>query len=186
MPEKIYAADFAVLDFIQQHLRTPALDVVMRFFTYLGNGAALWIVLGLCLLSFKKYRPTALKMALAMIFGSLLWVALLKNAVCRPRPFVLNEAVQIIVNKPGGYSFPSGHSMVAFACATVIFLNHRRAGIAALVTAALTAFSRMYLYVHFPTDVIAGMLLGIFTGAVVQYLFKKFAKMPKTYTPRKE
>lgn len=186
MSEKIYAADFVVLDFIQQHLRTPALDALMRFFTYLGNGAAAWIALGLCLLAFKKYRPTALKMALAMIFGSLLWVAVLKNAVCRPRPFVFNDAVQIIINKPGGYSFPSGHSMVAFSCAAVIFLNHRRAGIAAFVVAALTAFSRMYLYVHFPSDVIFGALLGIFTGTAVQYIFKKFAKMPKTNTPRRE
>ena len=173
MIDKIYAADFAVLDFIREHISTPALDYLMRFFSLLGEGAVLWIVIAALLLTRKKHRQTALEMASAMIFGSVVWIKILKNIVRRPRPFITRSETELILRAPGGVSFPSGHSMVAFACATVIFLNNRRAGIAAYVTAALIAFSRLYLYVHFPSDVLVGSLLGVITGTLVHLILKK-------------
>ena len=72
---------------------------------------------------------------------------------------------------PKDYSFPSGHTQASFAAATALFTGNKKAGICAYVLAALIAFSRLYLYVHFPTDVLAGVVIGICCGLLSAYVF---------------
>ncbi len=97
----------------------------------------------------------------------------IKNLVCRPRPFVVNPDVVLNIPPPSGYSFPSGHSCSSFAAATVLVIYDRRIGIPALCVAALVAFSRMYNYVHYPSDVFFGIMLGVAAALAVVFIFRK-------------
>lgn len=154
----IYEIDFAILDFIQS-LHTDILDKVFSFITHLGDRGHIWIALSVCLLFAKKYRRSGAYMLLTLLIVSLL-TACIKEGVMRPRPFMLNEYVVTYIDKPKGYSFPSGHTSSSFSAAVFLWLSHKKAGYAAIFTAALIAFSRLYFYVHFPSDVFAGALLG--------------------------
>lgn len=153
-----------------QNLHTPVLDTVMKFLSMLGDHGIFCICVGVALLFFAKTRPTGgrvlLSIALAYIFANLF----LKNVVARPRPFDTYAFIQPLVEKPHDWSFPSGHSVVVFATATSIFLNHKKTGVLALIIAALVAFSRLYICVHYPTDVLAGAAIGIIFALLVNYL----------------
>lgn len=156
-----------------QDLHRNWLDAAMIFITTLGDSGFIWILASLAMLCFKRTRKcgvlTLLTMGLCLIFGNLL----LKNLVARPRPFMIDPSIPLLIPAPGEYSFPSGHTMHSFAAATMIFLHNKRMGIAALFLAALIAFSRMYLFVHFPTDILGGMTVGILAAVLVFAVDKK-------------
>lgn len=171
--EAITSLDFAILDSIQSTLRCPFLDYVMAFFSYMGEAGGIWIILGLILLCFRKTRATGVMLLCAMLLGYLVGELAIKNIVCRPRPFVLNPAVDALIKPPHGFSFPSGHSCSSFAAATVLIVRDKRFGIPALIIASLIAFSRLYNYVHFPSDVLCGILLGVACAILVLVVFKK-------------
>ncbi len=140
-----------------------------------------WIILGLILMIPRKTRPAAVAALIAVLLGLLSGEFLIKVFVARPRPFVVYESFHCAVmpfklnmGKASGFSFPSGHTCASFAFATAMFKINKKVGICALAAAALVGFSRLYNYVHFPTDVIAGMLLGIFWGLIIIFVFKKF------------
>lgn len=154
------------LDWLQT-LHTPALDAVMVFITRLGNGGVIWIVLAAVLLLIPKTRWNGMLLAAAMLANVVLCNLILKNLVRRPRPYADNPAVQLLVAELRDYSFPSGHTAIAFAVVTALFLaGRKKMWIPSLVLALLIAFSRMYLYVHFPTDILGGMVTGICAGAI--------------------
>ena len=119
-------------------------------------------------------------MGIALIMGLIFGNLLLKNVIARERPYTIEFArmtadkVKELISLPHDYSFPSGHTQASFAAATSIFMYNKKYGTAAYVLAALIAFSRMYIYVHFPTDIIGGMVLGIIYGVVSFYLIKRF------------
>ena len=92
-----------------------------------------------------------------------------------PRPCDVNTAVTILVNRPHGHSFPSGHTASAFAAAFALWLQNRKLGVPALVLAAFIAFTRLYLYVHFPTDILGGVALGLALGALASWMADKLA-----------
>ncbi len=168
------AAELPVLDWIAVHCRTPGLDSVVPWITYLGSFGAIWIVLALVLLCRKSQRSYGVQIALALIFSLILCNLILKNAVDRVRPFELAGISELLVPLPDDASFPSGHTSASFAAATVLLLERHPLRWPVLVLACLIALSRLYLYVHFPTDVAAGVLLGVLCGSLAVLFWRKF------------
>lgn len=166
--------DFGILDFIQSHMRNPFFDFLMPFISAVGEAGIMWIVICLGFLIPKRTRIWAVAGLAAMLITWLSGEVIMKNLVCRVRPCNINFAVDMIVERPTSYSFPSGHTSSSFACATVLFKMNRKVGAAALFMAVLMGFSRLYNYVHFPTDVLAGMIWGILLASLTVFLFRKF------------
>lgn len=167
--------EFAILYFLQS-LHTPWLDAVMTGITSLGDHGRFFLLLAVILLIFKKTRKMGLAMLLSMLLGFLIGNVWLKNMFMRQRPCWIDTTVDLLVRVPRDYSFPSGHTLIGFECGVSIWLQNRRAGAAALILAFLLAFSRMYLFVHFPTDVLAGAVLGSVIAWVVYQLIRKIEK----------
>lgn len=158
--------DLPILDWIASNLWCPFLDAVMPVITVLGDAGIFWMVLAAVLLLFKKTRRVGLGMGVAMLMGLLLCNLMLKPLCQRPRPYdyqyeTFGKLIPLIIQRQHDFSFPSGHTIASFEAAGVIALNHKKWGVAALVLASLIAFSRLYLYVHYPTDVLASILLGV-------------------------
>lgn len=167
--------EFFLLDLIAR-LHTDWLDAILPIITTFGNGGISWIVLSLILLCIPRYRKVGLTMALALIFCLLIGNLTLKPLVARMRPYSYFPDMTLLIPPEKDYSFPSGHTFASFASATALWLYYRRAGVAAYLLAAVIAFSRLYLYVHFPSDVLAGMILGIASGWTAYKLVQWYQK----------
>lgn len=159
--------DGAVMTFVQQHLHSPISDAFFLFVTHLGEGGAVWLLLGFGLCAFKKTRLCGVCVLISLALTFLTGELLLKSLAARPRPCDDYPAVALLLPHPGGYSFPSSHASSSFAAAVSLFLRFRKPGIAALLLAALIAFSRVLLFVHYPTDVLAGAALGTLLALLV-------------------
>ena len=147
---------------IQQHLRTDMLTPFMKIVTFLGNGGWFWILSAVVLLAIPRTSKTGSAAVLSLIFGVIVTNLLLKNIVARPRPFAEIEALIPLIAKPTDFSFPSGHTTASFAVALVMLrMLPKKIGIPAVVLAALVAFSRLYLGIHYPTDVLAGFVVAL-------------------------
>lgn len=176
----IEQVDLMILDRIQQYWRTPALDSIMVFITRLGDKGILFIVLALALLLVPRYRYGGILLSVGLILNVILCNLLLKPLLQRLRPCHINEVIDLAINCPTDFSFPSGHSMAAFLTASILYHIHKKWGIAAFVLAVLMAVSRVYLYVHFPSDVIIGAVLGLGLAALVKgYLTDRIANFDK-------
>lgn len=164
------------LDFLQT-IHTPLLDKILAFITSLGNAGIIWIVLAVVLLILPKTRKTGIIVAAALLMDLVLCNLILKNLVARVRPYDVNTAIAILIKKPLDFSFPSGHTAASFAAMTALFLaKMKKAWIAALVLAVLIAFSRLYFYVHYPTDVLGGAVVGILSGIIGYAIVEKLDK----------
>ena len=154
-------------------------DRIVLFITHLGDDGFIWILLSLFFLLMKKYRTAGISMALSLVLSYIVVNITVKNLVMRERPFVTDPALDNLVFE-GSFSFPSGHASASFAAAVSLFMWHKKEGTAALVLAVLIAFSRIYVCVHYPTDVVAGALFGtaaaLVSVAAVKYFFKRFGK----------
>lgn len=160
--QSVQNLDGEILLQIQQHLRTDMLTPFMKIVTFLGNGGWFWILCAVVLLAVPKTRKTGYAAVLSLIFGVIVTNLLLKNIVARPRPFAEIEALIPLIAKPTDFSFPSGHTTASFAVALVMLrMLPKKIGIPAVVLAALVAFSRLYLGVHYPTDVLAGFVVAL-------------------------
>lgn len=171
--EFVTSIDFSILDFIQSTIRCDFLDAVMSFLSFVGNLGGIWIIAAVIMLFFRKTRATGAMVLCALLLGFLIGEVGLKNLFCRMRPFTVNTDVVLSINPPSSYSFPSGHSCSSLAASTVLLLRDKRFGIPALIISLLIAFSRLYNYVHYPSDVLCGMLLGITVAVSVVLIFKK-------------
>ena len=160
--------EFSILYFLQG-LHQPWLDKLMVAITTLGEEGIIWIVLALAMLCTKKYRTCGIGVAISLVLMLLTGNIFLKHLIMRDRPCWIDTTVELLVASPSSYSFPSGHTFASFVSAVTIFLHHKKEGIAALVLAVLISFSRMYLFVHFPTDVLASVVLG--TGIAIGVYF---------------
>lgn len=159
--------DNSVLNFIQSYCRTGFLDYVMKFASSLGNGGAVWIIIALGLAVSKKYRKSGLMILGALLLSAVSGDIIIKNLVRRPRPCTYIPAYRMIVLKPDSYSFPSGHTAASFAAAGIFLMEIKRYRLPVVLLACLIAFSRMYLYVHYPTDVLGGIVLGLLCSYVI-------------------
>ena len=156
--------ELSILDWLQT-LHTPFLDKIMVFITRLGDAGIIWIVLSIVLLLIPKTRKSGAVMVVALVVDVLLCNIVLKNLVARTRPYDVNTGVHLLVAKLHDYSFPSGHTAASFASVTALYLaGEKKLWKFALVLACLIAISRLYLYVHYPTDVFGGILFGVISG----------------------
>lgn len=156
--------EFWILDWLQS-LRTPFLDTVMPMITSLGNGGICWIALTAVLLAVPRTRQSGWVMAAALLTDLVLCNLILKNVIARTRPYDIYTGIELLIAKPGDYSFPSGHTAASFASvAALYFSGENKLWKIAAVVSVLIAFSRMYLYVHFPTDILGGIAVGVLSG----------------------
>ena len=171
--QSVQNLDGEILLQIQQHLRTDMLTPFMKIVTFLGNGGWFWILCAVVLLAIPKTRKTGYAAVLSLIFGVIVTNLLLKNIVARPRPFAEIEALIPLIAKPTDFSFPSGHTTASFAVALVMLrMLPKKIGIPAVVLAALVAFSRLYLGVHYPTDVLAGFVVALVGSSLAVWIVR--------------
>ena len=168
LTEFITEIDFTILNWIQEHLKCDILDKVMPVFTSIGNKGALFILIAVVLLCISKYRKWGASLACSLFLGFLFGNLLIKNIVARVRPYDQAANITLLIDKLKDYSFPSGHTMAAFEFFTVLCMMpvKKRYKVLAGIVAFTMAFSRLYLQVHFPSDVLGGMLLGTLFGVM--------------------
>ncbi len=160
-----------ILLWIQNNIRNDVLTPIFKFITTLGNAGVIWIVLSVGLLIPKKTRRVGALALVSLLFSALIDNVILKNVVARTRPYDVIKGLTSLVGAQKDYSFPSGHTGSAFAAAVVMFLGlPKKCGIPILVFACLMGLSRLYVGVHYPSDVLGGALIG--TGiALFTYWF---------------
>lgn len=168
--EWIHDIDAQILLFIQQYIRSDLFTGFWKGVTFLGDGGWFWIVLGVVLLFSKKTRRAGFTALLALAIGALVTNLGLKNLVARIRPYDAVEGLVPLVTRLKDYSFPSGHTCASFACAVVYYKAFPgKWGKAAAILAVLIALSRLYVGVHYPTDVLAGGIVGTFSAFVALF-----------------
>lgn len=173
MTEWITNIDFNILYWIQDNLRADWFDSVCAFLSWAFQLGIPWLLLGGILFCFKKTRAAGAMLSAAVVLTFFFNELAIKNAVDRVRPCNIDMSIPLAIKRPDSFSFPSGHTSSAFAAVGVLVLRHKKAGIPLLLFAALMGFSRMYLFVHFPTDVIAGAAFGMIMAWVTVHLFKE-------------
>lgn len=172
--------DLPILDWIQATLQSEFLDTIMPIITVLGDAGLFWMACAVILLLIPKYRRVGLGMGFAMMMGLIVCNMTLKPLVQRIRPYdyqwqVYGREILLLIDKQHDFSFPSGHTIASFEACTVLMLGDKKLGIPATILAILIAFSRLYLYVHYPTDVIASVFLGTLFGILGYLLATKLS-----------
>ena len=176
MLETISAFEITILLFIQENLRCDFLNGVLSFITHLADNGYLWIAVGLILLIPKKTRRGGVDLLLCLALAFIVNDLVLKPLVARVRPYDAYSALSILVKPEISYSFPSGHTNVSFAAAYALTRCFGKKGAWSYVLAVLIAFSRLYVGVHYPTDVLGGMVVGTLCALLAYYLSKKYIK----------
>ena len=177
--------DLPILDWIQAHLQSDLLDTIMPIITLFGEDGIFWIAWAVLLILFPKTRKTGLGMGFALIMGLLICNVTLKPLIARIRPYdlqaQLGTTINLLIDAQHDFSFPSGHTIASFEASVVLLKNSKKMGIPAIIIAVLVTFSRLYLYVHYPTDVLVSIVLGTLfalignalAGVVAPKLIKK-------------
>ncbi|MBQ8740008.1 MAG: phosphatase PAP2 family protein [Clostridia bacterium] len=170
--------EIKILDFIQEHLRFGFLDDLMVLLTRLADDGIVWIVLAIALICFKPSRKMGITLGVALLLGLIVGNLGLKNLFARPRPYTVNPDIvpSMLIDTLKSYSFPSGHTRCCFESAMAMYLCDKRWGKAAFVLGGFIGFSRMYLYMHYPTDVIGGVILGLINGVIAFIIVDKIYK----------
>lgn len=177
--------DLPVLDWIAANLWCPVLDAIMPVITVLGDAGIFWIAVAVLFIFTRKYRKTGIGMIIALTMGLVICNICLKPTIARIRPYDFKEeylgvVVNLLIDKQHDFAFPSGHTIASFEAAVVILLGSKKLGIPAMILACLIAFSRLYLYVHYPTDVIVSIILGSILALIGWYLAQKVMdKLPE-------
>lgn len=172
----ITALDFQLLHIIHK-IATPELDI---FFKYLTKATELKYIVPLLLLliAYKRTRKIGLQIFLSELLHMAIGLHFLKPLIARPRPFLADTSIQLVIKAPGGFSCPSGHSGTAFTFAFALFFTDcpKYIKISALLFASVVGFSRLYFQVHYPTDVLLGAILGCICGATGKFFIDKYYK----------
>lgn len=171
--EYIFELDGNILLWIQEYIRNGFCTPILTFITNLGNSGAIWLIISIALLFPKKTRKVGIMALIAIGASYLINNLCLKNLVARTRPYEVIDGLKILIEKQKDLSFPSGHAGVAFSAATVYLLMlPKRYSVPAMIFAVIMGFSRLYVGVHYPTDVLAGTLIGIAIGCVVVNVYR--------------
>ena len=163
-----------------QSIHNPVLDFIVPKITFLGNAGWFWILIIFLLLILPYNRKMGVQAFISLLITFIICNLILKPSVMRCRPCWLEPEVQLLTKLPHDYSFPSGHSNASFSVATAILTRNKKLGIPAIILATCIAISRLYVFVHWPTDVIAGTIIGICGGIIsyfiVNLIYNKFGK----------
>lgn len=173
--------DVNILYYIQEHLRGEVLNRVVSVFTSLGNYGLIWILFTLGLLVYYDTRKIGVTCMVALLLDLIVCNGILKNIIARTRPYDAYENIRCIVTPQMDYSFPSGHTASSFAAVIPVLAdkNTKRIGIAAFIVAVLMALSRLYVCVHYPSDVIGGAIVGVLCGVISCRLVQRYMKKNK-------
>jgi len=175
--------DASILLWIQDYIRNDFFTPVFRTLSALGDNGIIWIAIAVVLLLYKKYRKVGFLISLSLIGSLLINNMFLKNTIARPRPYNVVPGLTRLVPALTDYSFPSGHTGSSFAAAVIIALYMpKKYGVPALILAILIAFSRLYLGVHYPTDILGGMITGTGIALFIRFIDDNVAKRRHTDT----
>ncbi len=166
--------DRKIYSYLMKMWGNKYLDRIMPLVTLLGDGGFIWICITVTLFFWPQYRSIAIMTAVSIMISLLLGNFLIKNLVRRPRPFTTTQQFELLIKIPPGYSFPSSHTAVSFAAAGVLARLGLWQAIVAFVIAFLIGLSRIYLRVHYPLDILVGIILGLLCSAIVQYVFLSY------------
>lgn len=167
MWQELMELDGNILLYVQDNLRTDILDSIAVPFTSLGNAGLVWILIVAMLVIYRNTRKEGLYCVISLIMCFITVNLFLKNAVARIRPYDAMEQIRCLVGPERDYSFPSGHTAIAFAASVPVYiLSDKRLGVVMLIFSVLMGLSRIYVCVHYPTDVIGGAVIGILCGLV--------------------
>ena len=165
--------EFEIMTAIHSLVQSDFMDFFMTAISTIGNGGAIWIMVAIIMLATKKYRRLGIKLVIGLILGLVFGNIILKNLIARPRPCWIFENIDMLIAVPQDFSFPSGHTLASFTSAFILVAENRKMGIPALIVAILMAFSRMYLFVHFPTDILGGIILSGTIFVIMNTILKK-------------
>lgn len=164
---------------IQETVGCSFLDAVFSILTHLGDHGLLWILLAAAFLFFRKTRRMGFEMGLALTIGLIICNLVLKKLTMRVRPYDFDPAIRLLIAPEHDYSFPSGHAVASFEGAVTIFRHNRKWGALALVGASLIALSRLYVGVHYPTDVLCGTIIGIVNAFLAAWIIEWIVRVYK-------
>lgn len=176
--------EIAILDFIQKHTKSEGMDHAMKLVTRLGNYGILYLTETAALIAHPKTRKKGFAMWASLGIEAFFCNVLIKPLGARMRPYMKNVDVDLLIEKPWDHSFPSGHAGASFTVFSSLLFNHDPLAAPAFVQAVLTSFSRLYLYVHYPSDVVAGAGLGMLSGYLGDKLVNKYYDRARAFFHR--
>lgn len=186
MIENLMNLDSNILLFLQEYVRNPILNALLIPFTLSNNSGIICFVIIALFLYFKKLRKVGILMTISLILEFIVTNLILKNWVARIRPYEVIDGLTLLVGKAHDLSFPSGHTGSAFALAVVVFMvMERKYGITALALATLMGFSRLYVGIHYPSDVLGGMVLGVITSVIAVKCFPDSSRLMQKFIQQK-
>jgi len=171
--KKINKIDSYILIIINKHIQNNFLDILMIAISSLGNLGALWILIAMALLLDKPYKMIGTIVLITLVISTFIGEVVVKHLVRRIRPCNDGNEIKLLIAKPISYSFPSGHTLSSFAVAEVLSVYFTEYKLIFIGIALLIALSRLYLYVHYPTDIIAGIILGLLCSRFVIFVLQK-------------
>lgn len=179
MLEFINNIDINIMNLIKEYTKNPIFDIIMPIITKLGNDGLIWIIICLILIISKKYRMAGIVSIISIFLTAILGEGILKNIFQRPRPFLMMIGIDLLIDKPLSYSFPSGHTAIAFAMAGTIarMIENKRIVLITIIFACLIAFSRLYLGVHYFSDILGGIILGLLSSTIVYKFYLSKVKL---------
>lgn len=181
MIEFITQMDRSIILYVYESMRLPALDAMMVVVTTLGNKGYIWMLLALGFMLNKKTRTVGIVTLSALLLTTVIGEGILKQLVERPRPYVDFPDIQPLIEKLASYSFPSGHTASSFAASMVLGRYLKKYAAVFWSLAVIMGFSRLYLFVHYPSDIVAGALLGVACAAVIITVYEKIFKREQIY-----
>lgn len=167
----LHKFDKYILKYTNKYCRNFWVDKLMSLITHLGDLGFIWFVTAAVLITKRDYKRFGIMLIFAMVLTTILGEGILKNLIRRLRPCTEALASKLLISKPITYSFPSGHTASSFAAALILAKISMVFGITAFCMASLISYSRVYLHVHYPTDIVGGIVLGTICSDVVIYIF---------------